>query len=50
MAEAMVAPSPETKLTIKPSDMFWGPEPIFYRRRPISELGAAWTYKPAPIK
>jgi hypothetical protein len=50
MAEAVVAPSAETKLTIKPSEMFWGPEPIFYRRRPIGELGAAWTYKPAPIK
>ena len=50
MGEAVVAPNAETKLTIKPSDMFWGPEPIFYRRRPISELGAAWTYKPAPIQ
>jgi hypothetical protein len=50
MAEALVAPSPESRLTIKAVDMFWGREPVFYRRRPLTELGSAWTFKPAPIR
>src|ERR1700733_6797625 len=49
MAEALGAPSAETKLEIKPITMFWGREAIYYRRRPLGEMGAAWTYKPAPV-
>jgi hypothetical protein len=49
MAEALVAPSPESRLSIKATDMFWGREPVFYRRRPATEIGSAWTFKPAPI-
>jgi hypothetical protein len=49
MAEAFGAPSPETKLRIKPMGMFWGREAIFYRRRSLKDMGTAWTYKPAPV-
>ena len=49
MAEALIAESPEAKLTAKPTDLFWGREAVFYRRRPVTELGEAWTFKPAPL-
>jgi hypothetical protein len=49
MAEALVA-SPETKLHVKPVDMFAGRIMTFYNRRPRSELGAPWTYKPAVLE
>ena len=50
MAEALVAPSLETKLQIKPVDMFAGPVMTYYHRRPLGELGAPWTYKPAVVE
>lgn len=50
MAEALVAPSPGTKLTIKPVDRFAGRVMTFYDRRLLSDLGAPWTYKPATIQ
>jgi hypothetical protein len=50
MAEALVAPAPTTKLTIKPEDMFAGHVMTFYNRRAHSDLGAPWTYKPAVIE
>lgn len=49
MAEALVAPAPDAKLTIKPVDMFAGRVMTFYNRRLHSDLGAPWTYKPAVV-
>jgi hypothetical protein len=50
MAEALVASAAETRLTIKPTEMFWGRPAVFYRRRPLTEIGSSWTFKPAPIR
>jgi hypothetical protein len=50
MAEALVAPSPAEKLHIKPIQMFAGRVMTFNNRRPRSDLGAPWTYKPASLE
>jgi hypothetical protein len=50
MAEALVAPTPNAQLTIKPVDMFAGRVMTFYNRRLHSDLGAPWTYKPAAVE
>jgi hypothetical protein len=50
MAEALIAPGPDTKLTVKPVDMFAGRVMTFYNRRLHSDLGAPWTYKPAVVE
>jgi hypothetical protein len=50
MAEAFVAPTPETKLHIKPVEMFAGQVMTFYNRRARTDLGAPWTYKPAVLE
>ncbi len=49
MADALVADSDTTKLRIQNAALFWGPEEIFYRRRPDTELGYVWTFKPAVL-
>lgn len=49
MADAFMADSSESRLTIQNSALFWGPEEIFYRRRPDAELGYVWTFKPAAL-
>ena len=50
MAEALVNPSPEAKLQVKVTEMFWGRNAIFYRTRSTRDLGATWTYKPAVLE
>jgi hypothetical protein len=49
MAEALVAPSPETKLHIKKVEMFSGVDEMFYRTRIERDLGGLWTRKPAVL-
>ncbi len=49
MAEALVAPSEQSKLQIKPEQMFAGPVVLFYHRRLTSDLGSPWTIKPASL-
>jgi len=49
MAEALVAPTSDTKLTIKPTDIFWGRDEVYIRTRSLADEGGAWTYKPAPL-
>jgi len=49
MAEALVAPSPDTKLTIKPTDIFWGRDAVYYKTRSLADEGGTWTVKPAPL-
>ncbi len=50
MADALVAPTMATKLTVRAEDMFAeGQLTTFGHRRLSSEMGAAWTYKPAVV-
>ena len=49
MAEALLASSPETKLQVKRTDLFWGPEPLRQNTRRVEDEGVIWTYKPAPV-
>ena len=50
MAEALAAPTPDTKLTVKPIQMFAGRIMTYYSRRPRTDMGATWTYKPAVVE
>jgi hypothetical protein len=50
MAEALVTPSPEAKLSVKMTDMFWGREAIYLRTRSTRDEGGSWTFKPALLK
>lgn len=47
MVEALVAPSPETKLQIKRIEMFSGRDEMYYRTRITRDMGGLWTRKPA---
>jgi hypothetical protein len=49
MAEALVAPSATQKLQVKPIQMFAGRVMTFNNRRPRTDLGAPWTYKPVVL-
>ncbi len=49
MAEALLASAPETKLRIKPTDMYAGKVMTYFTRRLPADYGAPWTYKPAVI-
>jgi hypothetical protein len=49
MAEALVAPSATQNLQVKPVQMFAGRIMTFNNRRPRTDLGAPWTYKPAVL-
>jgi hypothetical protein len=50
MAEALVNPSANTKLTVKRASMFWGQDAVHFRSRSLADEGAAWTFKPAPLQ
>ncbi len=49
MAEALVAPSPDTKLKVKATNMFSSQNILGMRTRSARDMGVAWTYKPAPL-
>jgi len=49
MTEALVAPSPKTKLQIKKMDMFSGLDELYYKTRVIRDMGGLWTRKPAVL-
>jgi hypothetical protein len=49
MAEALVAPSPETKLNVKMTYMYSEMSMVYPRSRPPVDQGATWTFKPAPM-
>jgi hypothetical protein len=48
--DATLAEPGVKSLEVQPTELFWGPEPVFYRRRPVDEMGVAWTFKPAPVR
>jgi hypothetical protein len=50
MAEALVAPSPETKLSLKMTYMVSQATETCPTTHAVSELGATWTFKPAPLE
>lgn len=49
MAEALTAPSSQTKLQVKRVLMFSGGDELFYRTRIERDLGGLWTRKPAVL-
>ena len=49
MAEALVNPAADAKLNIKTASMVWGGPAIYMRTRPLGDMGATWTMKPAVI-
>ena len=49
MADALMAPTPDTKLRIRHAEMFPGKVVTYNSRRVHTDLGAAWTYKPAVL-
>ena len=49
MAEALVSPSPQSKLKIKMTQMFPGAGVVYPKTRLPMDQGATWTFKPAPL-
>lgn len=49
MAEALVAPSPDTRLKVKPENMFASQNFVKIRTRSALDMGNVWTYKPAAL-
>jgi hypothetical protein len=50
MAQAMVNPAPDTKLGIRMTYMYNAISELLPRTRAITDTGAAWTFKPAPLE
>jgi hypothetical protein len=50
MAEALVNPAADAQINIKTASMVWGGPAIYMRTRPIEDMGATWTMKPALIE
>jgi hypothetical protein len=50
MAQAMVNPAPDTKLGVRMTYMYNAISELIPRTRAITDTGAAWTFKPAPLE
>jgi len=50
MAQAMVSPSPEAKLRVRMTYMFPPVAEVYPKTRPMEDVGAVWTFKPAPLE
>jgi hypothetical protein len=50
MAQALQDPTPETKLQVKMRYMFPGTAEVFPKTRALEDVGATWTFKPAPLQ
>jgi hypothetical protein len=50
MAEALVAPSPDTKLNVKMTNVFSADSLEYPKMRLQIDEGGHWTFKPAPLK
>ena len=50
MAQAMVTPSPETKVRVKMTYMDTPAGQAFPKTRSLEDMGATWTFKPAPLE
>jgi len=49
MATALVTPSADAKLRVRMTYLFPGMAEVIPKTRPMSEMGGAWTIKPAPL-
>ncbi len=49
MAQALVDPAPDTKLRVRMTYMTAGPATVFPKTRSLEDVGATWTFKPAPL-
>lgn len=50
MAEALVAPTPDTKVRVKMTYLFPNQAQLVPKTRSMSEMGAGWTVKPAQLQ
>jgi hypothetical protein len=50
MAEALVNPVPDAKLKIRMEYMTTAVSQLFPKDRMLSDTGAGWTFKPAPLE
>jgi hypothetical protein len=50
MAQALVDPTPESKLRVRMTYMTVGTATLFPKTRSLEDVGATWTVKPAPLK
>ncbi|HEY6293911.1 MAG TPA: hypothetical protein VI455_20340 [Terriglobia bacterium] len=50
MAAALVTPSQDAKLRVKMTYLFPGTAELTPKTRPMTEMGGAWTIKPAPLE
>ena len=50
MAQAMVSTSPEAKLRVRMTYMFPAVAEVYPKTRPMEDVGATWTFKPAPLE
>jgi len=49
MAQALQDPSPETTLHVRMTYMLTGAAQVFPKARNLEDVGATWTFKPAPL-
>jgi len=49
MAQALVEPNPDAKLRVRMTYMYSGTAEVFPKTRPMEDMGATWTFKPAPL-
>jgi hypothetical protein len=49
MGQALQDPTPEAKLQVKMKYMFPGTAEVFPKTRALEDVGATWTFKPAPL-
>lgn len=50
MVQAMVDPTPESKINVRMTYMFPGTAQILPKTRALEDTGATWTFKPAPLQ
>ncbi len=50
MAQALVTPDPDKKLMVRMTYMFGGPGELYPKTRLLSDIGFAWTLKPAQLE
>jgi hypothetical protein len=50
MAQALVDPTPESKLRVRMTYMTAGTASVFPKTRSLEDVGATWTFKPAPLE
>jgi len=50
MAQALVDPTPDSKLRVRMTYMTVGTATLFPKTRSLEDVGATWTVKPAPLQ